>query len=44
MLVFVGKQGVFSLELLVPMKIEETNKVLKRKVVVPCFSSLQIEY
>lgn len=43
-LVFVGNQGIFSLELLVPIKIEKTNKVLKRKSVVSCFSSLQIEY
>lgn len=42
MLVFVGKQGVFSLELPVPIKIEETNKVLKRKAVFSWFSSLQI--
>lgn len=44
MLVFVGNQGVFSLESLIPIKIEETNKGLKRKAVVSCFSSLQIEY
>lgn len=44
MLVLVEEQGVFSLDLLVPIEIEETNKVLKRKVVVSCFSSLQIEY